>query len=147
MEHRAAEPQSPEKEEINKLSYAVIGAAIEVHRALGPGFLESVYEEAMAIELALRSLRFDRQQRVPIMYKEKLVGEHVLDLVIEGALVVELKAIEQLAAVHFAQIHAYLKASELEFGLLINFNVPVLTDGVRRVIARGGAEGANLFSS
>ena len=123
------------------MAYATIGAALEVHRHLGPGFLECVYEEAMARELALRGLRFDRQFRVPIDYKDAKVGEHVLDFVVEGELVVELKAVEQLIAVHAARVNSYLKAGAFELGLLINFNVPVLKDGVRRIIlktAEGG---------
>ncbi len=142
MERQAPEaPRSGPGEEIDRVAYATIGAAIEVHRSLGPGFLESAYEEAMAVELGLRGLRFDRQLRVPIEYKDVIVAEHVIDMVVEGELVLELKAIERLAAVHLAQVHSYLKAGAYQLGLLINFNVPVLKEGIRRVI-RKNAEGA-----
>jgi GxxExxY protein len=141
MEHRGTEEERSEREEINRLTYAIIGAAIAVHRALGPGFLEAVYEQALSIELGHRGLRFDRQQRIPISYKGEVVGEHIVDLVVEGRIIVELKAIERLAAVHHAQVLSYLKAAELDFGLLINFNVSALKNGVRRILAKG-AEGA-----
>jgi GxxExxY protein len=125
---------------MNDLSFSILGAAIEVHRHLGPGFLEAVYEEALAIELRLRGLRFERQARIPVEYKGVLLCEHVLDLVVEGRIVLELKASETMHQVHRAQLHSYLKAGSYELGLLINFNVACLKDGVRRVILR--AEGA-----
>jgi GxxExxY protein len=140
MKHKDTKTQRSESREgrdDDRLSHAIIGAAIEVHRNLGPGFLESIYEEALAVELGLRGLGFDRQQRVPIMYKDRVIGEHVIDFVVAGEIVVELKATEQLIAVHYAQLHSCLKAAELELGLLINFNVPTLKSGVRRVVLRG----------
>jgi GxxExxY protein len=135
MKHEATKPRSSEKEE-TPLSYAVIGAAIEVHRILGPGYLESVYQAAMEVELELRGLHFDRQLVIPIEYKDRRIAEHVVDLVVED-LVVELKAVESFAAVHFSQVHSYLKAGAFDLGLLINFNVPVLKDGVRRIVRIG----------
>jgi GxxExxY protein len=120
--------------ELNALSQAVMGAAIEVHRCLGPGFFESVYEEALCAELGLRDIPFERQPIVAVHYKGKVVGEVRLDLLVGGALVVELKAIDGLTPVHQAQVIAYLKATGYRLGLLINFNVPMLKDGVRRII-------------
>jgi GxxExxY protein len=131
MKHEATKPRSPDKED-TPVSYAVIGAAIEDHRVLGPGYLESIYQKAMESELRRRGLRFDRQLVVPIDYKGETLGEHVLDLVVEGNLVVELKAVESLAPVHFVQVQSYLRASAYDLGLLINFNVLSLKDGIFR---------------
>ena len=134
--HGAAKPQRTLRDEIERCAYAVIGAAIEVHRALGPGFLESIYEEALAIELHHRRLRFQRQLTLPILYREIVIGEHRLDFVVEDEIVLELKAVERIAPVHFAQVNSYLRAGAYDLGLLINFEVPVLKDGVRRIIAK-----------
>jgi GxxExxY protein len=120
--------------ELDQLAHAVIGAAIEVHRVLGPGFLESVYESALAIELDVRGIRFERQAPLQVSYKAKHVGSCRLDLMIEGRLIVELKAVETLAPIHKAQVLSYLKATGLPLGLLINFNVPILRDGIQRVV-------------
>ena len=136
MKHEATKPRSSDKDE-TPISYAVIGAAIEVHRTLGPGYLEKVYQAAMELELALRGLRFDKQLVIPIEYKGSRIAEHVVDLVVEGQLVVELKAVESFGTVHFSQVHSYLKAGAFELGLLINFNVPVLKEGVRRIVRTG----------
>ncbi|HSP45351.1 MAG TPA: GxxExxY protein, partial [Chthoniobacterales bacterium] len=102
-----------------ELSERVIAAAIRVHRELGPGFLEVMYEEALAIELAAAGLSFERQKLLPVFYREHLIGEHRLDLVVEGKLILELKAISQLEKVHFAIVRSYLKASALDDGLLL----------------------------
>jgi GxxExxY protein len=123
----------PIPEELNRLSEAVIGAAVEVHRALGPGFLEAVYEEAFCQELTLRGIPFERQKEIPLYYKEKPIGIHRLDLLIDHKLVVELKAVEETARVHKAQVLSYVKAAKVRLGLLINFNVPQLVKGVERV--------------
>ena len=112
----------------------VIGAAIEVHRNLGPGYLESVYEEAMAIEMTLQNIPFVRQKPVCVIYKGSSVGESQLDFLVADKIVVELKAVERLAPVHRAQVISYLKATNLRLGLLMNFNVPVLKDGLERII-------------
>jgi GxxExxY protein len=120
--------------DIDALAYATIGSGIEVHRILGPGFLESVYEAALAVELELRGLRFERQKPVPLQYKGREIGEGRLDLLIAGRLVVELKAVDALAPIHRAQVISYLKATHLPLGLLINFNVPVLKDGIERLV-------------
>jgi GxxExxY protein len=116
-----------------KLTEDVIGAAIEVHRALGPGLLESAYEECLCHELELRGYSYQRQVPLPVVYKGvKLDCGYKLDIVVEGGLVLELKAVEQLAPVHEAQLLTYLKLSGNRVGLLINFHVPVLKDGIRR---------------
>lgn len=120
--------------EVDRLARAVIGAAIEVHRHLGPGFLEGVYEEALVVELALRDIPFERQKPVPVSYKGHSVGEGRIDLLVATELLVELKAVEVLAPIHKAQVISYLKATGLHLGLLINFNVPILRAGVQRVV-------------
>jgi len=115
-------------------TYAIIGAAIEVHRVLGPGYLESVYEEALAVELNLRGVAFERQKGMSVDYKGHAVGEGRLDLLVDGCLIVELKAVEALAPIHTSQVISYLKATQLPLGLLINFNVPLLKEGIKRII-------------
>jgi len=120
--------------DVDRLAREVIGAAIEVHRHLGAGFLESVYEEALVIELALRGIPFERQKPVPVSYKERNVGEGRVDLLVGSELLVELKAVEALAAIHKAQVISYLKATGLHLGLLINFNVPILRAGIQRIV-------------
>lgn len=121
----------------NRLTGEIIGAAVEVHRELGPGFLENIYEMSLAIELEQRHIEFERQVRVPTVYKGRFIGESRLDLVVEGEIVVELKAVTQLTPLHAQQVLSYLKAGAFEIGLLINFNVPRLRDGIRRVISTG----------
>lgn len=122
-------------EEVDRLAYEVIGAAIEVHDHLGPGYLETVYEEALAVELGLRELPFERQKLFNLNYKGHAVGENRLDFLVDGALVVELKAVESFAPIHKAQTISYLKATGLDLGLLINFNVRVLKKGLKRVVS------------
>ena len=119
---------------LNRLSEAVIGAAIEVHRGLGPGFLEAVYEEALCIELRERGIPFARQVVVHVSYRGQRVGEGRLDLLVAGTLVIELKATDGLTPLHKAQLLSYLKTCGYRLGLLINFNTPRLVDGVSRVI-------------
>ena len=121
-------------EELDRLASAVVGAAVEVHRQLGPGFLESVYENSLCVELALRGVPFQRQVPVAVTYKAHLVGDGRIDLLVADRLVVELKAVEALDTVHVVQVRSYLKATGRSLGLLINFNVPVLLRGVSRVI-------------
>lgn len=125
-----AEPSA----ELDRLAHCVIGAAIEVHRILGPGFLESVYEEALCIELTLRGIAFARQVRIGVQYKGQAVGDARLDLLVDNSLVVELKAAESIAPIHIAQTLSYLKATRLRVGLLISFNVSTLRRGIKRVI-------------
>jgi GxxExxY protein len=122
---------------MNKLAHEeltgrIIACAIEVHKALGPGFLESVYEAAMVVELKRAGLKVESQKPLRIFYREVLVGEHRLDLLVEDNIVVELKAISELEDIHFAIVRSYLKASGLEHGLLLNFAMMPLT--VKRVI-------------
>ena len=124
------EPQG----ELDALARRVIGAAIEVHRALGPGYLESVYEEDLALELEAQRIDCDRQAPVRIDYKGQVVGEARLDLLVAGRLIVELKAVDALLPIHQAQVLSYLKATQRQLGLLINFNVRVLRDGVKRIV-------------
>lgn len=119
---------------MDKLAYAVIGAAIEVHRVLGPGFLESVYQEALDIELQLRKIPFVSQKIVAVNYKGSKVGEGKLDFLVENSLVVELKAVENLAFIHIAQVLSYLKMTSHPLGLLINFNVPILKQGIKQIV-------------
>jgi GxxExxY protein len=121
-------------EGLNRLTEEVIGAAIEVHRVLGPGFLESFYEQALCMELKERRIEFVRQPVFPILYKGTLIGQTRLDLLIDRRVLVELKATEGYASVHLAQVLSYLKATGLTLGLLINFNVHSLHQGVRRVV-------------
>lgn len=116
------------------LAHAVIGAAIEVHRQLGPGFLESVYEEALCIELAAREISFERQKEIHVIYKGQPIGRQRIDLLVGQSLIVELKTVEELAEIHKAQVISYLKATGFALGLLINFNVPVLKNGIQRVV-------------
>ena len=120
--------------ELRELTHSVIGAAIEVHRYLGPGFLEGTYQRSLAIELELRAVPFQAQVPLPLSYKGIIVGEQRLDFLIDGQIVLEIKAVESLAPVHRAQLLAYLKAGTIQLGLLINFNVPILRDGIRRVV-------------
>jgi len=122
------------KKRSDELSYEVIGAAMEVHRELGPGFLESVYEAALCVELRLRNIHFSQQHPVHVNYKGHPVGEGRLDLLIDSCLVAELKSVEQIHDVHIAQVISYLKATHLWLGLIINFNVVVLKHGIKRVV-------------
>jgi GxxExxY protein len=113
----------------------VIGLAIEVHRTLGPGLLESAYEECLAYELAQKQIRFQRQLPLPIVYKAvQLECGYRIDFVIDEWLIVELKTVEKLLPIHEAQLLTYLKLTGLKVGLLMNFNVPVLKDGIRRMV-------------
>jgi len=120
--------------ELDVLARETIGAAIEVHRALGPGFLESIYEEALCLELTHRNISFARQVPIPICYRSHPVGTSQLDLMVGGQLVVELKAVSQILPIHVAQVISYLKAAGKPLGLLLNFHVPVLHAGIKRVI-------------
>jgi GxxExxY protein len=120
---------------INELSSKIIGAAIEVHKALGPGLLESAYEECLCHELTLQGLSFDRQRSLPVEYKgKKLDCGYRLDIVVENAIILELKSCDALEPIHRAQLLTYLKMSDLSLGLLLNFNVPVMRDGIVRIV-------------
>ena len=115
-------------------TYRVIGLAIEVHRALGPGLVEATYEEALCIELEEAGLSFARQVRVPVSYKGRSVGEYRPDLVIDRRLVVEVKSVERLIGLHQAQLLAYMRVLDLPNGLLLNSNGEVLRTGVKRLV-------------
>ncbi|MCK4660450.1 MAG: GxxExxY protein [Phycisphaerae bacterium] len=121
-----------------ELTERVIGSAIEVHRSLGPGFLEDIYERAMLVELRHAGLNVKQQQVFPIWYREVQVGNHRADLVVEERVLVELKAVEKLHPKHAAQVKSTLKAASLEVGLLINFNEAILTDGIKRIVLTRG---------
>ena len=126
------EARKPGRELANKeLTDRIIAAAIRVHRELGPGFLESMYEEALGIELSAAGILFERQKLLPIFYREHLIGEHRLDFLVEGKIIVELKAISALEDVHYAIVRSYLKAANLQDALLLNFASTRLT--IKRV--------------
>jgi GxxExxY protein len=115
----------------SELTDRILAAAIRVHKELGPGFLEVLYEEALAIELGSSDVSFERQKPIPILYRGRVIGEHRLDLLVEGKVVIELKAISALEDIHFAIVRSYLKATNLDDGLLLNFATVKLT--VKRV--------------
>jgi GxxExxY protein len=129
-----SEDTATQRKHLNDLSGKVIGACSEIHRELGPGLLESAYEECLAYELSKAGLRFERQRALPVRYKEmQLDCGYRLDFVVGGALIVELKAVTELHPIHEAQLLTYLKLDKKPLGLLINFNVPTLKQGVKRV--------------
>src|SRR5208337_202239 len=121
--------------EINQLTDRVIGACIEIHETLGPGLLESAYEECLCRELSLAGIGFERQRSLPVAYKGvQLDCGYRIDLVVENKVIVELKTVQELLPIHEAQLLTYLKLSGLTVGLLINFNVPVLRRGIKRIV-------------
>jgi len=121
--------------DINQLTGQIIGAAIEVHKALGPGLLESAYEECLCRELSLRGFSYERQKEVPVKYKGvRLDCGYRLDIVVSESVVLELKACDRLERIHQAQLLTYLKLTGIKYGLLINFNVSVLKDGIKRMV-------------
>lgn len=120
---------------VNNLTHQIIGAAIEVHKTLGPGLLESTYEECLCHEFDLRQTHYKRQQALPVRYKGiKLDCGYRIDLLVENSVILELKAVEALEPIHEAQLLTYLKLTGFKIGLLINFNVPVLKQGIKRLI-------------
>jgi GxxExxY protein len=136
------------RNKLNDLTKAVIGAAIEVHRALGPGLLESAYEICLCRELSLRDIQFQRQLPIPLEYKGvQLDCGYRSDIIVEEILLLELKAVDALLPIHEAQLLSYLKLTGLNIGLLINFNVEVLKDGIRRRILTSGPSLSNSVSS
>ncbi len=123
------------KNKANSLSKQVITAAIEIHRSLGPGLMESLYETCLCHELSLRGVVFRKQVPMPVEYKGlKLDNGYRLDVLVDDLVIVELKAVEQLEPIHEAQLLTYLKLTNLWLGLLINFNVPLLKQGIRRFV-------------
>jgi GxxExxY protein len=123
-----------EREEIDPLTHDIIGAAIEVHRGLGPGLLESAYEACLVYELRLRRLKVEPQKPLPIFYKDVMLDcGYRLDLVVENQVIIEIKSVNVIAPIHEAQLLSYLRLSDCKRGLLINFNVKMLKDGIRRM--------------
>ncbi len=118
--------------QFEELSNQLIGAAIKVHKELGPGFLESIYEQALKVELSESGLGFDSQKEIKVQYSGVEVGVHRLDLIVEEEIILELKAVKELADIHFVQLRSYLKATGIKVGLLLNFSKPTLE--VRRVV-------------
>ncbi len=124
-----------------ELSYQIMEAVFEIHNTLGPGFFESVYEEALACELALRNIPFERQKEIRVYYKDRLIGTHRLDMLIDGKIILELKAVIAMNEVFKQQINSYLKATDLALGILINFGskkieyTRVVNNGLNRKIA------------
>ena len=114
----------------------ILRCALEVHRVIGPGLLEHVYESALCIELKANNIAFVRQIGIPLFYKGELLSEHRPDLIVENKVVVEVKSVEQLAPIHWAQVLTYLRVTSLNVGLLLNFNSPTLKDGTRRVVLK-----------
>lgn len=124
-----------EREWLDKITEKIIGAAIEVHKSLGPGLLESAYEECLCYELSQNGLKFERQVPLPVLYKGvKLDCGYKMDLVVENEVVVEIKAVERLIPVNDAQLLSYLKLHNKKVGLLLNFHVPVLKSGLKRIV-------------
>ena len=139
MEHRDTETQRIIKGEeyarLNQLSKDFIAACIEVHKTLGPGLLESVYEDCLIEELLMRGIKYQSQVDIPLIYKGRDTGKVFrIDLLVENTLIVELKSVEELKTVHEVQLLTYLKLANKPIGLLVNFNVPILKDGIRRKI-------------
>ncbi len=118
-----------EKDKRDPLTWNIIGAAIEVHRELGPGLLESLYEDALCYELDEAGLSFQRQKPISVKYKSLSIGNLIADVVVEDKVILELKAVEKLAPIHTTQMLTYLKVTRLSLGLLLNFNVTTLRDG------------------
>ena len=118
--------------QFEELSRKIIGAAIKVHKELGPGFLETIYEEALKLELTKRNIPYEYQKEIQIEYLGEIIGKHRLDLIVENTIIVELKAVKEFVDIHFAQLRSYLKATGLQVGLLLNFAKPTVE--IRRVV-------------
>lgn len=124
-----------EEERLNKITETIIGVAIGIHKALGPGLLESAYEACMVYDLIQSGLKVEQQKPLPVIYREvKLECGYRLDLMIENEVIVEIKSVEKLLPIHKAQLMSYLKLSDCKVGLLINFNVELLKDGIQRIV-------------
>jgi GxxExxY protein len=136
------------KDQLDSITRRIIGAAIEVHRRVGPGLLESAYEACLAFELRQLGLKVEQQKPLPLLYKEvKLECGYRMDLVVENEVLVEIKAIEKLMPVHEAQLLSYLRISEKHVGLLINFHVRVLKHGLKRIVNRFPDSATSAFSA
>lgn len=127
-------PFAPIPEEAERVASTLLGAAIEVHRLLGPGFLERIYEEALCHELTLRDISFERQKPIQVLYKDVPVGEQRLDLLVGGFVIAEIKAVETILPIHEAQLLSYLKATDLRLGFIINFKARLLKHGIKRMV-------------
>ena len=125
---------SPLSDELEHVVTKVIGCCITVHRELGPGLLESICSSAVCIELDLAGLPFEREKQIPVTYRSRFLCYHRIDIVVADQIVLEVKAVERLNPVHHAQLLSYLRLSKLRIGLLVNFNVAVLQDGLKRVV-------------
>ena len=128
---RLVSPLSPELEELIRRT---IGAMLVVHRELGSGMSEAVYAAALRIELTARGIAFESERLLPVRYRGQLIGQHRVDLLVEGQLVVEMKSVESLHPVHVAQVVSCLRLTGARAGLLVNFNVPLLKQGIRRIV-------------
>jgi len=125
---------SPLPTEVEELITRVIGCLIAVHRTLGPGLLENIYSRAIGLELSAAGIPFEREVEIPVSYRDELLCVQRLDIVVAGRIVLEVKSVERLNPVHHAQLLNYLRISKLNVGLLVNFNVPVLQDGLKRKV-------------
>jgi GxxExxY protein len=119
---------------LEDLSHRVIGCCIAVHRQLGPGLVEAIYQRALELELKASGIKFEREKHYPVIYRGERLSTHKLDLVVEGQLMLELKAVERIHPLHDAQTLSGLRISKLQVALLINFNVPILPDGIKRKV-------------
>ena len=123
------------EKQFSRHSHSVIGCAIEVHRNLGPGLLESIYEQCLAREFELKGISFERQKVLPIEYKGvQLAGDYRIDLLVENEIIIEIKSVNKLMGIHEAQILTYMKLAKIKYGLLINFNVALLKEGLKSFI-------------
>jgi len=123
------------KTDLNHLSSRIFGAAIEVHKTLGPGLLESIYEECLCYELDLQGIKYERQVNLPVKYKAKSLDcGYRIDLIVDHYIIIELKTVDSIAPIHKAQLLTYLKLSNLKLGLLLNFNVPIMKNGIQRIV-------------
>ena len=121
--------------ETNELSDKIIGAAIRVHKELGPGLLESIYEEAICLELEDLKLNYDKQLKIPLYYKNRQLKNHFrLDLLVENEIIIEIKSVEQILDVHHAQLLSYLRLTHKKVGLLLNFNTALMKNGLKRIV-------------
>lgn len=136
---RGRTPRAELSPELNQLTERIIGCAIAVHRAPGPGFLEAIYAESLAIALFAADVPYAREVRIEVRFGGKPVGDHRLDLLVDDRVVVELKAVETLARTHYAQVRSYLRATDLRVGLLLNFDAAVLE--IRRILNPDGRGG------
>jgi GxxExxY protein len=127
--------QTPLSDDVERLAHDVIGCCVEVHRALGPGLLEAIYSRAVAIELISSGIPFEVEKSVPVEYRGALLCHQRVDLLVNERLVLELKSVDGFHSIDVAQLISYLRVADVRLGLLINFNVPILKQGIKRVIA------------